>query len=334
MKKYLTLLFSLIFATNLWAENMPSAFLAGEVPAFQTIEKVLSAGNPSDVLLLSVAPQKMVGLAGFNMASQGGKLFPAEQQALPTIGKIAGKGSTLSAEKIVALQPNLIIDVGNVTPNYIDQAKRTFAQTGVPYLLLDGRLSATPNTLRELGKWLGVEPLTEQQVQYAEETLKSAVDFSAVLQQTAYLARSADGLQTGQKGSIHTEAMELVGLRKVVEGEHKGLTQVSMEQLLLWNPDIILTQYAEFFQTIKNNPQWSQLSAVKNQRVFFIPNQPFGWLDSPPSLNRLLGVRWLQHLLSNKPMVDFAPEVQHFYKLFYHIDLTTAQAEQLLKQGQ
>ena len=326
MKKYFILLFSLIFATNLWAEDTPSAFLAGEVPASQTIEKVLSAGNPSDVLLLSVAPQKMVGLAGFNMASQGGKLFPAEQQALPTIGKIASKGSTLSAEKIVALQPNLIIDVGNVTPNYIDQAKRTFAQTGVPYLLLDGRLSTTPNTLRELGKWLGVQ-LTEQQAQYAEETLKSAVDFSAVLQQTAYLARSADGLQTGQKGSIHTEAMELVGLRNVVEGEHKGLTQVSMEQLLLWNPDIILTQYAEFFQTIKNNPQWSQLSAVKNQRVFFIPNQPFGWLDSPPSLNRLLGVRWLQHLLSNKPMADFAPEVQRFYKLFYHIDLSTAQAE-------
>ena len=323
MKKWFALLLPFLFATAVLADNPPTAFLAGELPPahkINKINKVLSAGNPSDVLLLSVAPQKMVGLAGFNMASQG--------------GKIAGKGSTLSAEKIVALQPNLIIDVGNVTPNYIDQAKRTFAQTGVPYLLLDGRLSATPNTLRELGKWLGVEPLTEQQVQYAEETLKSAVDFSAVLQQTAYLARSADGLQTGQKGSIHTEAMELVGLRNVVEGEHKGLTQVSMEQLLLWNPDIILTQYAEFFQTIKNNPQWSQLSAVKNQRVFFIPNQPFGWLDSPPSLNRLLGVRWLQHLLSNKPMVDFAPEVQHFYKLFYHIDLTTAQAEQLLKQGQ
>ena len=334
MKKWFGLFLSLFFAHAVLAENAPTIFLAGELPPTQKIDKVLSAGNPSDALLLSVAPQKMVGLAGFNMASPGGKLFPIEQQALPTIGKIAGKGSTLSAEKIVALQPNVIIDVGNVTPNYIDQAKRTFAQTGVPYLLLDGRLSTTPNTLRELGKWLGVEQLTEQQAQYAEETLKSAVDFSAVLQQTAYLARSADGLQTGQKGSIHTEAMELVGLRNVVEGVHKGLTQVSMEQLLLWNPDIILTQYAEFFQTIKNNPQWSQLSAVKNQRVFFIPNQPFGWLDSPPSLNRLLGVRWLQHLLSNKPMADFAPEVQHFYKLFYHIDLTTAQAEQLLKQGQ
>jgi hypothetical protein len=334
MKKWFGLFLSLFFAHAVLAENAPTIFLAGELPPVQKIDKVLSAGNPSDVLLLSVAPQKMVGLAGFNMASPGGKLFPAEQQTLPTIGKIAGKGSTLSAEKIVALQPNVIIDVGNVTPNYIDQAKHTFAQTGVPYLLLDGRLSATPNTLRELGKWLGVEQLTEQQAQYVEETLKSAVDSSGVLHQSAYLARSADGLQTGQKGSIHTEAMELVGLRNVVEGGHKGLTQVSMEQLLLWNPDIILTQYAEFFQTIKNNPQWSQLSAVKNQHVFFIPNQPFGWLDSPPSLNRLLGVRWLQHLLSNKPMADFAPEVQRFYKLFYHIDLSTAQAEQLLKQGQ
>ncbi|WP_109077468.1 iron ABC transporter substrate-binding protein [Aggregatibacter kilianii] len=332
MKKWI-MLFFLLFTANLWAEERPVFFLAGELPTPQRIEKVLSAGNPSDVLLLSVAPQKMVGLAGFNMASQGGKLFPAEQQTLPTIGKIAGKGSTLSAEKIVALQPNLIIDAGNVTPNYIDQAKRTFAQTGVPYLLLDGRLAETPNTLRELGKLLGEEKTTEEQAQYAEETLKSAVVFAGVLQPTAYLARSADGLQTGQKGSIHTEAMELVGLRNVVEGEHKGLTQVSMEQLLLWDPDIILTQYAEFFQTIKDNPQWQQLSAVKNQRVFFIPNQPFGWLDSPPSLNRLLGVRWLQHLLSNKPIADFVPEVQRFYQLFYHIELSNAQAEQLLKQG-
>lgn len=113
MKKWFALLLLFLFATAVLADNPPTVFLAGELPPahkINKINKVLSAGNPSDVLLLSVAPQKMVGLAGFNMASQGGKLFPAEQQALPTIGKIAGKGSTLSAEKIVALQPNLISD--------------------------------------------------------------------------------------------------------------------------------------------------------------------------------------------------------------------------------
>ena len=61
-----------------------------------------------------------------------------------------------------------------------------------------------------------------------------------------------------------------------------------MEQLLLWNPDVIFSQYPEFLQTLKDNPQWQQLSAVKMD-TFLIPNNPFGWLDSPPSVNRLLG---------------------------------------------
>ena len=144
------------------------------------------------------------------------------------------------------------------------------------------------------------------------------------------MARSADGLQTGQKGSIHTEAIEIVGLKNVVEGDHKGLTQVSMEQLLLWNPDVIFSQYPEFLQTLKDNPQWQQLSAVKNGHVFLIPNNPFGWLDSPPSVNRLLGVRWVSHLVTGKPIAEFAKEVQTFYHLFYQIELTAEQVAQLL----
>ena len=126
--------------------NRGSVLFGGELPPPAKIEKVLSAGNPADVLLLSSAPNKLLGLAGFNMEKRG-KLFPCSTPIFTNLRKIAGKGSTLSPEKIVALQPNLIIDVGNVTPNYIDQAKRTFEQTGVPYLLLDGKLSETPTTL-------------------------------------------------------------------------------------------------------------------------------------------------------------------------------------------
>ena len=242
MKKWITIVLSVCVGTAALATEEVS-YLAGELPPPAKIEKVLSAGNPPDVLLLSSAPNKLLGLAGFNMEKRG-KLFPAPLQSLPTLGKIAGKGSTLSPEKIVALQPNLIIDVGNVTPNYIDQAKRTF--------------------------------------------------------------------------------------ENVVEGDHKGLTQVSMEQLLLWNPDVIFSQYPEFLQTLKDNPQWQQLSAVKNGHVFLIPNNPFGWLDSPPSVNRLLGVRWVSHLVTGKPIAEFAKEVQTFYHLFYQIELTAEQVAQLL----
>ena len=100
------------------------AYLAGELPPPAKIEKVLSAGNPADVLLLSSAPNKLLGLAGFNMENV--EIVPAAQQSLPTLGKIAGKGSTLSPEKIVALQPNLIIDVGNVTPKLYRSSQTDF----------------------------------------------------------------------------------------------------------------------------------------------------------------------------------------------------------------
>ncbi len=121
MKKWIGIALALCVSTSALAKEEIS-YLAGELPPPAKIEKVLSAGNPADVLLLSSAPNKLLGLAGFNMEKRG-KLFPSAQQSLPILGKIAGKGSTLSPEKIVALQPNLIIDIGNVTPNYIDQAK-------------------------------------------------------------------------------------------------------------------------------------------------------------------------------------------------------------------
>ena len=47
--------------------NRGSVLFGGELPPPAKIEKVLSAGNPADVLLLSSAPNKLLGLAGFNM---------------------------------------------------------------------------------------------------------------------------------------------------------------------------------------------------------------------------------------------------------------------------
>lgn len=135
--------------------------------------------------------------------------------------------------------------MGNVSPNYLDQAKKTQAHTQVSYVLLDGKLERTPELLRELGEIVGQTKQAETLAKYAEETLKQAVGSAKNVAKTAYLARGTDGLETGFKGSIHTEAMELVGLKNVVEGEHKGLAKVSMEQLLQWNPDIIFTQFTD-----------------------------------------------------------------------------------------
>ena len=327
MKK-LNILLTALLASSVYAQDL--VMTVGELPAPAQIDKVLSAGPPSDVLLLAIAPEKMAGTAGFDMQSKRGAMFPAELQKLPLLGKISGKGSTLSMEKIVEIRPRLIVDSGNVTANYQGQAQRTFEQTNVPYILVDGHLANTPASLRALGKVLGSER-AEKLAQYADETLAQAEKFAKTQpSRSFFVARNADGLQTGQKGSIHTEALELAGLKNVVEGEQQGLVQVSLEQLLLWQPDMIFTQYEQFAENLASNPQWQGLRAVQNKKVFLLPNKPFGWLDSPPSLNRLLGVRWLVHHLSGKADADFVQQIQQFYKLFYHIDLNAEQAQELL----
>lgn len=314
-----------------FAQNDRTTFVAGDLPEPASINRVLSAGNPGDLLLLAVAPEKMIGTAGLRFEGPDRALLDKRWRALPVIGKIAGKASTLSPEKLLALKPNLIVDTGDLLPAYIDTARRTQRQSGVPYVILDSHLAALPDTLDTLGRMLGKTALTDRQSAWARETLAMARDHKTAKPVSFYLARGADGLQTGLEGSIHTEALETAGLTNVARGEHHNLARVSLEQLMLWDPDVIFTQFPSFLQTLEKDPRWQKLRAVKTGRVYRVPTQPFGWVDTPPSINRLLGVRWVLHRLNGEDPAAFADDVMEFFALFYHSPITREQALDTLR---
>ena len=72
-------------------------------------------------------------------------------------------------------------------------------------------------------------------------------------------------------------------------------------------------------------------AAVKQQRVFVSPRLPFGWIDEPPSLNRILGLIWLKRVFfPDRASGDLRAETRDFYKLFYQVELSDAQLDQLL----
>ena len=74
----------------------------------------------------------------------------------------------------------------------------------------------------------------------------------------------------------------------------------SLEQIIAWQPDAIVTLDRAFFQGVKSKPGWEQVRAVAQNKVYLAPSLPWGWIDAPPSLNRLIGLRWLLHdLLSD-----------------------------------
>ena len=112
-----------------------------------------------------------------------------------------------------------------------------------------------------------------------------------------YYGRSASGLQTGGKGSINVEGLEVLGARNAATEARAGLVTVSFEQVLLWNPEVILTTDPNFWTSVWTDPRWRAVSAVEQKRVYLSPHLPFGWFDFPPGANRLLGLWWAGKLL-------------------------------------
>ena len=107
----------------------------------------------------------------------------------------------------------------------------------------------------------------------------------------------------------------------------------SPEQLLLWNPDVIVTWDRNFHAKLlqQQDPIWQGIKAVAHGRVHLAPTAPFGWIDRPPSINRLIGLAWLAHLFhGDRFPFDIRVETRAFYKLFYQVDVSSSDLETLI----
>lgn len=111
--------FTQILASTLFLHHLPSfaqsvKFWASlTLPEAQNITRIVSAGAPADLLLLAVAPEKMVGFSSFDFARQALIPLPEHIRQFPRLGRLAGRASTLSLEGLMALHPDLVVDCGN-----------------------------------------------------------------------------------------------------------------------------------------------------------------------------------------------------------------------------
>lgn len=300
------------------------------------VSRVLAAGPPASVLIYVLAPEKLTGWVQEPSKEQKEFLIPSVRD-LPTFGRLTGQGGTANMEAVLAAKPDIIIDVGTVNDTYLSLANKVQEQTGIPYVLIDGSFAKTPESLRQVGELLGVSPRAEELATYAENTLKTLNEGIAKVpiaeRPKVYYGRGPEGLETGLAGSINLEILGAVGATNVAAAAGKGgLTNVSLEQVLGWNPQVILAATPKFAQTAKSDPLWENIAAVKDGKVYPTPTLPFGWFDSPPGVNRLIGVRWLEALLYPKTFdVDLRADVRQFFRLYYQVDLTDAQLETLLE---
>ncbi len=305
-----------------------------------TITRVVAVTPPGTYLVYAIDPLLLAGL-NFSLWDSERKYTVPAYQHLPVIGGMMGQGKTLNREILFKVKPDIILFWA-----WKDDAmnnKFLGSLAALPFPVVAVRMDSIfdyPAALAFAGNLLGRQKRGEELKNYALETVDAAHKIASAIPESAkvrvYYAEGTDGLSTDRAQSIHTELIPLAGGINVHQGaelDHYGMEKISMEQLLLYNPDVILVKEPAFFAAIFTDPRWQNLKAVRNKRVYQIPYEPFNWFDRPPSFMRLLGIKWLLNRLHpDLYSVDMVKETRAFYHLFLGVELTPEQAREVLHQ--
>jgi iron complex transport system substrate-binding protein len=296
------------------------------------VERVYAAGPPASMLVFAIAPDKLTGWTRA-MRPNEAQFLPERYAQLPELGRLTGRGNTANVEVVLKAQTDLIVDVGSTGATLASLATQVQDQTRIPYALFDGRIESTAATLRALGRLMGNEAEAGKLAAWYERELADTKQRVARAKEhpLVYYGRSPSGLQTGGKGSINVEALDFLGARNAAAEARASLVTVSFEQVILWDPEVILTTDPNFWKSVWSDPRWRAVKAVAAKRVYLSPHLPFGWFDFPPGANRLLGIWWAGKLLYPKEFdVDLRAKVTEFHRLFYHREPSAAQLDAML----
>ncbi len=257
-----------------------------EVPDHVT--RVLPAGPPAAILLAAIAPDLMLGWTS-PVSANARALLSQEAASLPQVPRLTGRDDV--TDKIAALKPDLIVDYGTIAPRYIDLAQATQQRTGIPTVLLDGSLAEVPRVFRLLGSILHREGRAETLARFTEALLAAPKKLDASLR--VVCARGPDGLTLVAPGTDLAESFTRTGWQLVAPPGQGPSRQASLDDVRTLDPDVIVFTDPAMRAILAQSETWRSLRAVRDGHAFVAPNMPFGWLDEPPSINRLLGLAWL-----------------------------------------
>ncbi len=300
------------------------------------VSRVLAAGPSADALVFSLAPDELMGWS----RAPTPPFLPKGARGRPVTGLMLGPNAPDAAGTVSRLHPDLVIAAGMVTPERAALADQLQQQTGVPVILVDDSMTRIPRALRSVGAVLGVSDRAGDLATYAEHAI-DALRGRLLIQPAqprprVYYARGANGLETALPGSPAGEFLDEAGAINVAGALGRGeRVQVTIDQVQGWAPDLIIAEQRSFYDTVQRNAGWSQLAAVRDRKVYLAPTSPFGWVDDPPGVNRLIGLYWMSDLLyRDATQEDLRDTVSEFYETFYKIKLTDKELDALVKPAE
>lgn len=302
-----------------------------ELPA--NITRIAPSGSNAQVIVFQIAPEKLVGLAT-KLSGDELTIYPSFTHDLPAFGTLYGKKANLNKETLILASPELVIDVGDIKGSVESMANdldNVSKDVGVPVIFIEANMDNYPEVFRRLGKLLGYEERGEELARYYEAVVEEIGKYSSEKKPTVYITSSGNGLEAIIGGKSHAQCAEKAGAEVVVTSKTaQSNGSISLETLYQLDPEYIFTYSEEGYKTITTGSDWASLKAVKDGKVYLVPNMPHGFIDSPVCSNRIIGLWYLASIFYPQAGIDIVARTREFYKLFYRADITEAQARSIL----
>lgn len=310
------------------------------VPAAEDIESVFSTGPVAAIFMYMVAPDKLLGW-NYELNDVEKSIILEKYHDLPNFGM----GDAINYEAVIAANPTIALNCGKINDAMVSDCDALSKSLGIPVIAVDNELNNSAEAFRFMGELLGVEDHAEELAEYSEKIftdIASLADIPEDEKVSVYFGNGEDSLETAPRGSQHAQILDAVNVTNVADLElgDGSRVQISAEQLLAWNPDVIVVNGEpkadksgnSAAEDILSNPDYASLKAVQDNKVYGTPNAPFSWVDRPAGPNRLIGMRWLSVVVYPEYIkCDVNEEIREFFNLFYHVDLSDEQLENVLK---
>lgn len=308
-----------------------------QIPA--SIDKVVATSPPMTTIVYMIAPEKLTGLS-FAWNEYEEKYVPSQYKNLPVVGGWFGS-QTGSYEEFIASEPDIIVeslDEGETTNDTVNDRQQKFGEIPVVAVTDSSHLENMSNSILFMGEIVGKQDEAKQLVDFNNKYIDLVTSRANEVsnKKTVYYAEGNDGLQTVPSGAPQSQQINIVGAENVASEVNQGNLssgfQVSLEQVLNWNPDIIITTNPDFYKSVKIDSKWAQLDAVKNDEVYLSPQSPFKWFGRPTGANLIIGLPWTAKVIypDQYDDIDMVKVTQEFYSNFYHVDLSNEKSKQIL----
>lgn len=315
--------------------------LAGQVSVVDATKRTVAVPQPVDKILITCyggvtnqivvlgGEDKIVGQPAMDRFPQLLKMRP-KLKAIPS----AGQFDNINIEKIISLNPDMVF-AGIISK----KGNKKIEEIGLPLVTMyigKARIGVMKDEFMHTGLILGHEDKAKALVAYWDEKLALIRERINTIPQDKRLRvyyTSNDILQTEGDAWWTQDLLSLAGAINVAADIGQA-RETTLENLVQWNPDVIVAQRLKGKDRVKDilsNPQVKDIKAVKDKRVYEFPIGAFWW--NRPSPEAPLGFLWLTKTLYPQLMadIDMLQETQYFFKTFFGYDLSEAEYEAFIR---